>query len=596
MANSKPAWPLWTAALTLALGASLGYTQSTQAADIAVDAGGTCTLAEAITSANNDNAVGNGCVDGSGADTITLQTDVSLTASLPDVTTTITIEGGGHTVDGNNDLAVGSVFRNAGGSLTINNATVSGGNSPTSGGGIHNYQGNLSLNNTTVSGNSAAELGGGIFNHYGSCVISNSTLSGNTAYSWGGAIENWGSSLTLTNSTVSGNVLTGGGGGGIDNWESTLTVNNSTLTGNLASENGGGIYNYAAYYSATTTLHNSLISGNSAAGGNELYSAYDGTAIATVIVDGFNVFAHGGETDAAAFQGFVPGASDINASSDGTSVALASILETTLADNGGSTRTHALVAGSPALDLDLTCTLAEDQRQYPRPFGAGCDAGSFEYGSTLPCGAGRYLPANTWLMTAPSCSLSPAGIVAQLGDDLPGVYGTNWISFKWDADVQDYGAPQSGDDLLIPGAGNWHYSTGGGTMVLAGVETNVTTCPGSMSPFIECFEIPLTVDGNGTTRWNLVGHPFPADVSWADVRISAGINFYTPSEAEAAGIVSKSFYSWNGNAYQAYDDATAGMMGTLQSQHSIWVRTLPTTEALLAYDIASISLWIPKPL
>ena len=72
-------------------------------AAITVD-GVSCTLAEAITSANNDNAGGNGCTDGSGADTITLNTDVTLTATdnstydptgLPVVTSAITIEGGG---------------------------------------------------------------------------------------------------------------------------------------------------------------------------------------------------------------------------------------------------------------------------------------------------------------------------------------------------------------------------------------------------------------------------------------------------------------------------------------------------------------------
>ncbi len=52
------------AALALALANS-----PVQAASIVVD-NATCTLAEAIISANNDNASGNGCTDGSGADTI----------------------------------------------------------------------------------------------------------------------------------------------------------------------------------------------------------------------------------------------------------------------------------------------------------------------------------------------------------------------------------------------------------------------------------------------------------------------------------------------------------------------------------------------
>jgi hypothetical protein len=50
-----------------------------------------------------------------------------------------------------------------------------------------------------------------------------------------------------------------------------------------------------------------------------------------------------------------------------------------LALNGGPTRTHALLAGSPAIDAasDPECPAA-DQRGVPRPQGEGCDIGSYE--------------------------------------------------------------------------------------------------------------------------------------------------------------------------------------------------------------------------
>lgn len=91
-------WQMLSA--TLLLSAILPH--QTQAAAIIVDETN-CTLAEAITSANNDSAAGNGCADGSGADTITLQADVTLAAALPSKSTApliqiespITIEGGG---------------------------------------------------------------------------------------------------------------------------------------------------------------------------------------------------------------------------------------------------------------------------------------------------------------------------------------------------------------------------------------------------------------------------------------------------------------------------------------------------------------------
>jgi putative cofactor-binding repeat protein len=134
--------------------------QEAQAASITVDAGGTCTLAEAITSANNDTASGNGCVDGSGADTITLQADVTLAADLPQITTAITIEGGGHFISGNNARRV--LYVASSGSLTLNATTVKDGKvtiSPFHGGGIYNF-GTVTLNSSAVSGNTASGSSG----------------------------------------------------------------------------------------------------------------------------------------------------------------------------------------------------------------------------------------------------------------------------------------------------------------------------------------------------------------------------------------------------------------------------------------------------
>ncbi len=53
-----------------------------------------------------------------------------------------------------------------------------------------------------------------------------------------------------------------------------------------------------------------------------------------------------------------------------------------LADNGGPTETHALLDFSPAIDAggDITCADVGgvDQRNVPRPQGAGCDIGAYE--------------------------------------------------------------------------------------------------------------------------------------------------------------------------------------------------------------------------
>jgi len=75
--------------------------------------------------------------------------------------------------------------------------------------------------------------------------------------------------------------------------------------------------------------------------------------------------------------GFSYGGSDIV---PGVGVTLGRILAP-LTNNGGPTKTHALVRGSPAVDAipsaDPGCT-GTDQRGVARPRGAGCDMGAFE--------------------------------------------------------------------------------------------------------------------------------------------------------------------------------------------------------------------------
>lgn len=111
--------------------------------------------------------------------------------------------------------------------------------------------------------------------------------------------------------------------------------------------------------------------------------------------DNFNLFGHSGITTAAALSGFTPGATDVTATSDGTEpTSLAAIRSGTLALNGATTQTHALVGGSPAIDRapDTDCvapspTNGVDQRDVARNqdgdnspgSGNECDIGAYEY-------------------------------------------------------------------------------------------------------------------------------------------------------------------------------------------------------------------------
>ncbi len=98
-------------ALTLAL--------PTQAADITVNS--SCSISNALKSAENDASTG-GCTAGSGADTITLSQDATLTEDPPEIRTDITIKGAGYSISGDDKYTFFDVHED--GSLTLNKLTL----------------------------------------------------------------------------------------------------------------------------------------------------------------------------------------------------------------------------------------------------------------------------------------------------------------------------------------------------------------------------------------------------------------------------------------------------------------------------------------
>ncbi len=318
--------------LVLIFAALIFFSPSAQAASIPAD-GTTCTLVDAITAANTD-AVAGGCLAGSGADTITITNTVTLTTAnnndngLPVISSEITIEGNGHSIA--RDTTSVNYFRifaiDSTGNLTLNDISITGGLVGGNGGGFHISAGGvLQVNNSTISGNGAMISGG---------------------------IEN-GGTITMTNSTMSGNYTTAYGAGAIGNG-GTVALFNTTVTGNSAGNLGGGFDN-----SGTIILNRSIVAGNYAGTGADIFNRN------IVIADNYNLLGSG-------FS--VP----VTSTDIGQSVGIANILNPVLGYNGGPARTHALVAGSLAIDAATDSGLATDQRGIGRPLGTADDIGAYE--------------------------------------------------------------------------------------------------------------------------------------------------------------------------------------------------------------------------
>ncbi|MCE3283843.1 MAG: hypothetical protein K0R70_99, partial [Steroidobacteraceae bacterium] len=158
---------------------------------------------------------------------------------------------------------------------------------------------------------------------------------------------------------------------------------------------------------------------------------------------------------------FTPGSTDITPNDPVGGILLP------LADNGGTTRTHALAIGSPALNAspdDEGCP-AIDQRQVSRPRGPACDIGSFE-GSAVLCN-GR---ATTMVGTDGPDELTGTpgpDVIAGLGgaDAIRGRDGSDIVCGGGGADSL-FGA--AGNDVLLGQGGNDRLFGHGGNDALNG--------------------------------------------------------------------------------------------------------------------------------
>jgi hypothetical protein len=286
------------------------------------------------------------------------------------------------------------------------------------GGGLYAYS--LTMSDSTLSGNVAngvhkdagtAAFGGGAFVYTMSLV--DSTVSGNRtehhihegreSYDIGAGIITVRGG-TIDSSTVDSN-YSEGRGGGIATF-SDMSTSNSTFSANVAATSIGGAF-FIRRPSALL-VSNSTISGNHAeAGGGGVWLAAPGSQMQSSIVFGNSAGAAHFANMEAASPVAVTGSNNLIGGSD-PGVALpadtlvADPLLGPLAHNGGLTRTHALLPGSPAVDVGINAAgLAFDQRgaAYPRVYGVAADIGAFEQQAPLPQRVQAPVPAlSDWML------------------------------------------------------------------------------------------------------------------------------------------------------------------------------------------------------
>ncbi len=279
----------------------------------------------------------------------------------------------------------GGIFSDSYSTLTLINSIVSHNSASgqsSVGGGIYNVHSTLTLTNSIVSDNSASGQssdGGGILNSDGKLFLTNSIVSHNSASGQssdgGGIFDSDSGTLTLTNSTISDNSAQGSGGG-IFNIGSNASINFCTIYGNTATRDGGGVSIQDNLVNSPPTpsyvvMRNNLVAGNHARTGPDIAGM--------LTSDGYNLIRDISSTI------FTQNKQHYTDMSVDTRTDLK--IDPMLRDNGGPTKTHALLPGSPAIDaIPLqSCQVKgigmyTDQRSVKRPDDKErfCDIGAYE--------------------------------------------------------------------------------------------------------------------------------------------------------------------------------------------------------------------------
>lgn len=275
-------------------------------------------------------------IKGPGADRLTLKGNgaYSLMVLLAGINDVITVEGMSFTEGGNSSTSVRAIYFTStqngtdAGTLNINGCEFYNHNGA-GGSVINTVRGRkLSFNSSTIRNNS------GLY-----AVYADRTP------------------IDLINSTVSGNSVIGSAiytsGGGVSN------IISSTITGNSS-----GVANTLSSGSALLHIKNSIFSAN---GGQNLLPYSD-----FIFTDGHNLI---DDTTWSEFNN--SDASDLKGASFDAKLA-------PIGNYGGPTSTHALKAGSAAIDAGTSDGVPTvDQRGAPRVIGAAADIGAFERNVTF---------------------------------------------------------------------------------------------------------------------------------------------------------------------------------------------------------------------
>ncbi len=306
----------------------------------------------------------------SGSGETTLSGDIVLTAALPPITGSLTIDGGGHSISGAEEYRI---FDVNGGALTLLNVTLTKGNAET--GGAIKLTNAAALNTTEVTFVNNRAVSGGVIGAYGPSnrlIVERSSFIDNRAERRAGVIDVTGGTLSISSSSFAHN-RSADYGGVIVSQSGEIRIENSTFYANRAASNGG-VFNI---FNADLSLsHVTMVNNFTAYGEGDAILNHDGK----VNLRNSIVANRSPASDCAGGLDQIAG----NFSLDGTCGAAAQG-DPLLGGPVGSPSYLPPQDHSPTIDAaDPQFCLDRDQLGRPRPYGDRCDIGAIETATAAP--------------------------------------------------------------------------------------------------------------------------------------------------------------------------------------------------------------------
>jgi hypothetical protein len=283
--------------------------------------------------------------------------------------------------------------------VTILGLDLTGGDASGDGGAVSSRE-NLAVVSSSIVGNSAQQNGGGLWVGFNTGIsMENSLVRGNYAGNFGGGVNAYGSSsASIERTAILNNTAAGAAGGGVffvagNAFESTLRISGSTVSGNRTSSvagpaqtGGGGIYSTGDVIVNQSTISGNLaVRGGGIFGRNRVFLYYSTVTENVAVHDGGGVTSSTVAVDYTIIAGNTADQQSPDVRPFGRLYANHSLVGTAatgvveapinapdefgnivggpvhgavnpllgpLADNGGPTMAHALLAGSPAINFD----------------------------------------------------------------------------------------------------------------------------------------------------------------------------------------------------------------------------------------------------